>query len=439
MTGPSDSPRSVTSSLHGDERAGTRPLRVAVAAVALLVLLASTVAAVPIGSSPSLSDGASATPPVTTAENTSARLVLPESDITAEEFATVSLDVAGSTAVKTARMHGRYLTLELREEFAAAERESAQRAVVEETATELDGRIDDLEARQADALAAYAAGQLSTEGLLRELTAIHTAARSLESTISQLYTYDRAVGTPVEPTEIARMKARLVPLQGPVRDRVASGQASEDGTVRVHVTASENGLVLSMIDEGEFSTQYLREAFYGDGFDGRFSNRPISFDEFQDRLEGLYPWVFEQNPQIDTVLTSEPYYLNAGVYGIAINHPHGTVDDRDLVVYYDASTEEVFYEIQRKDVSTVPTRTAATRTTDDGLRIELNATYSDGPLSVRVTNATSGEPVEATVRLNGDRLGRTEEGQLWTIAPSGTFVVTAETADGNVTASATNV
>ncbi|MFC7176813.1 hypothetical protein [Halosegnis marinus] len=54
-------------------------------------------------------------------------------------------------------------------------------------------------------------------------------------------------------------------------------------------------------------------------------------------------------------------------------------------------------------------------------------------------NATTGERVDATVTLNGDTLGTTGGDGLWTVAPRGTFVVTAETGDGNVTASVTNV
>lgn len=414
--------------------------RLLVLGVALCVLLASTAAAVPLAAvSPAgTADAVAPIQPVEPAANTTARLVLPESDSRTAGFHTARLDVAGSTAAQTARIHGRYITVELREEFAAADTETERRRVVETTAAQIDGRLDELAARQERAVSSYVAGDLSTGGLLRELVAVHTAARSLETTVDQLYTYDRAVGTPVSPTEIARLKSRVIPLQGPVRDRVASAVRTEGESARVYVVASDSGLVLSTVAEGDFSTQYVREALYADGFDDSFADRPISLDTFRDRMEELYPWVFGTDPPTDTVLTSEPYYLNAGIYGIAINHPQGTVSDRDLVVYYDASTGEVFYEVQRQDVSTLPTNVLA-NATSDGLLLTLRGTHADGPLAVEVHNATTGEPVDATVTLNGDTVGTTDESGLWTIAPRGTFVVTAETGEGNVTASITNV
>ncbi|MFC7176812.1 DUF7096 domain-containing protein [Halosegnis marinus] len=346
-------------------------LRLVALALALCVLLASTAAALPLAAAPTdAADAVAPVQPVEPADNTTARLVLPAGDDRTSDFYTARLDVAGSTAAQTARIHGRYVTVELREEFAAAETDEERRRVVETTATEIDERLTELESRQETALSSYVAGDLSAGGLLRELVAVHTAARALETTVNQLYTYDRAVGTPVPPTEIARLKSRIIPLQGPVRDRVASALRTEGESARVYVVASGNGLVLSTVAEGDFSTQYVREALYRDGFDDSFSDRPITLDTFRDRMEELYPWVFGTDPPTDTVLTSEPYYLNAGVYGIAINHPQGTVSDRDLVVYYDASTDEVFYEVQRQDVSTLPTRVLA-NATDDGLLLTL--------------------------------------------------------------------
>jgi hypothetical protein len=414
--------------LHDD--CGTA--RVLVVPLAVALLLASTAAAVPLSSS---GPGATTTAPIVGEQNTTARLVLPEDADTTSGFATVRVDVAGATAVETARIHGRYQTIRLREAFGAAETEAAQRAVVESATADLAARINELEQRQATALTAYAAGELSTEALVRELAAVHAAADSAEGTLRQLYTFDRAAGKPVSESEVAQLKARLVPLQGPVRGRLA-GSMGENRVERVHVTAADNGIILSTVVESDFSTQYLREAFYADGFDDRFADRPISFDEFQTRMEERYTWVFDQNPPIDTVLTSEPFYVRAGVYGIAINHPHGTVSERDLVVYYDAGTDEVFYEIQRKDVTTVPTNPLGT-TTEGDLRLELRSTHPGGPLRVDVTNAVTGDPVTATVLVNGDPVGETQEGRLWTVAPEDTVVVTAETPNENV--SITNI
>ena len=420
--------------------------RSALAAVGLALLVVSSVAALPVIAerpSPVQADrtegdapAATASAPVVQVENTSAYLDLPADSIRSEEFAVVGLDPAAAAGVRTARVHGRYATIRLRETFTDADTDAGQRAVIRNTTRRLDSRLDRLERRQATALAAYSRGDLSRTAFLRELVAVHAAADAMETTVDQLYTFDRAAGMPVSQSSIARLKARLVPLQGPVRARLAASVAGGQ-TERVHVTASETGVVLATLVEGEFTTRYVREAFHGGGFDDRFTDRPIENGAFLDRIAELYPWTWTNRGNFDTVLTSEPFYQRAGVYGIAFNHPHGTADDSDLVVFYDAGTGEVFYEIQRKDVEATPNPLVAS-TTGDGLRLELRATSPGGPLDVRLVNTTAGTPVDARVTLNGDAVGRTGEELLWTVAPRDSFVVTASTPDGNLTVT-TNV
>ncbi|PSQ24273.1 hypothetical protein BRD04_01625 [Halobacteriales archaeon QS_9_67_17] len=414
--------------------------RRSLAVIGLALLVVSSVAAVPvIAERPSPGrvatvenpGPAAASAPVVQVENTSAYLDPPADSIQTEEFAVVELDPAAATGVRTARLHGRYTNIRLRETFTAADTDAERRAVVRNTTRRLDGRLDELERRQADALAAYNRGDLSKTAFLRELVAIHAAANAMETTVDQLYTFDRAAGMPISQSSIARLKARLVPLQGPVRARLAASVTSGQ-TDRVYVMASETGVVLATLVEGEFTTRYVREAFYGGAFDDQFSDRPIEIGAFRDRVAELYPWTWT-NGNADTVLTSEPFYQRAGVYGIAFKHPHGTVGDSDLVAFYDAGTGEVFYETQRKDVEATPHPLVAS-TTGDGIRLELRGTHPGGPLDIRVVNATDGTPVDARVTLNGDRIGRTGNESLWTLAPRDSFVVTASTPDGNVTA-----
>jgi hypothetical protein len=409
------------------------PLRVA---LALLLVVASTAAAAPfaVQSDAEGTSTADGLPPVVAAANTSAHLALPDDRIETVRFGTVTLDVGGSLAMDNARVHGRYATTRLREAFAAADDDDAQRrAVVLQSTARLEGRIENLTARERDALEAYNAGDLSTRAYLRELAAIHVTADALLTTIDQLYTFNRAAGTPVEATRVARMKARLAPLTGPVRGRLAAAMEGDSDAVRVYVETSESGFVLSMIETGQYDTQYTREAYFGDGLDNRWADKPLSIDEFEQRLEELYPWVTANKDSSDSALTSEPNYIRSGVYAIAFNHPHGTISNRDLTVYYDAGTQSVFYEIQRLDVDQVPTEQVA-NVTDENLRIRVRATYSDGPMVVNVTDATTGEPVDATVEVNGQTVGTTARGDVWTVAPRGEFTVTASSGGRNVTA-----
>lgn len=413
------------------------PLRVA---LVLLLVVGTTAAAAPFAAQPNSDEPSSSAgaPPVVQSANTSARLVLPDDRIQTVRFGTATLDVGGSLAMDNSDIHAQYATIRLREAFAeAGDDEAARRAVVVRSANRLDQRIDDLVARERAALEAYNDGELSTQAYLRELAAIQSAAESTRSTIDQLYTYDRAVGMPVPPDRISRMKSRLIPLTGPVRSRISSAISGDGEAIRVYVETSESGFVLSIVQVGQFDTQYTREAYFGGGLDDQWTDKPLSIDEFERRLSELYPWVYSTDPGVNTVLTSVPYYERSGIYGIAINHPQGTNSNRDLTVYYDAGTQDVFYEVQRLDVSQLPTTELANET-DEGLRIRVRGIHADGPLLVNVTDATTGERVGATVTLNRDTVGSSARGGLWVVAPSGTFTVTATSQGRNVSATVPN-
>lgn len=409
-------------------------------ALALLLVVGPTAAAAPFATQ---SDGEATSPsdtvqPVVPANNTTAYLALPPDRVRTIRFGVATLDTGGSLAMDNSQLHSRYATTRLREAFAdAGDDEAARRAVVVRSADRIDERIDDLAARERSALEAYNAGELSTRAYLRELATIHVAAESLLTTIDQLYMFDRAAESPVPPTRIARMKAQLVPLTGPVRDAIGGAMAGDRDPIRVYVETSESGFVLSVVLEGQFETRYVREAYVGDAFDDRWTDKPLSIDGFERRINDLYPWVYTTGPGVNTVLTSVPYYERSGVYGIALNHPQGTNSNRDLVTYYDAGTESVFYEVQRLDVSKLPTDQLANET-DEGLRVRVRGIHSDGPLVVNVSDATTGERVPATVELNGEPVGSTARGELWTVAPRGTFTVTASSEGRNVSVSVLN-
>lgn len=413
-----------------------RGLLTALLAVSLVV---SSGLALPVFGAPTPTESAEptgvtadATQPVVPQANTSGYLALGPERIETSRIVTVGLDPAGANAVTTARLRGEFESERLRERFANAETDETRRRVIENTSARIEAEIAALEARQQTALDAYNSGEIPASAFVRELVAVDTTASELGETIDQLYTYDSAVGTPVPERDIARMKARLIPLQGPVRDRLAAHMA--DGTPRrVHLTTAADGLVLSTIIEGEFSTRYLRESLVGSAFDNQFTDKPISItDDFVPRLEELYPWVFGSDRRSNTALTNEPYYVQAGIYGMAVNHPHGGSGANDLVVYYDADTDAIFREIQRKDVSTVPTESVTA--TNDAYRLVVETTHADGPLGIRVENTTTGETVESGVYLDGEALGVTDGATHWTVTPRGPFTVTAMTPTGNVTA-----
>jgi hypothetical protein len=376
--------------------------------------------------------------PVVNETNTTSYLALPEDDIRTSRFGTVRLDVAGSIGLDDGRLQTRYATIRLRETYKARESRSGQRAVVERTTDRLDDRIENLTTRQQAAIRRYNAGQLSTRAFLRELAIVDRRAKTLADTIAQLNTYNRAADTPVPETRLARLKARLIPLRGPVRSEAANAMRGDDGTppTRIHVETSDDGVVLAMVRERPSTVEYVREAFDGDGFDEQFAEKPIELSVFRDRIRDRYRWIAEQDPASDTVLTRQPFYSKAGIYGIRYNHQHGTARSHDLTIYYDAGTDQVFREIQYENPEAVPTEEVANETSE-GLRIRVYATRPGGSLLVNVTGATAGSPERAIVRIDGEVVGETgPRGRLWTIAPRGSFETEATVVDRNVTATA---
>jgi hypothetical protein len=417
------------------------PLKVLLAIMLVVAPAAATPVALPSDSPGGMSDGTTAPEspqlsPVGNESGTSSYLALPSDDVQTARFGSIRLDAAGSVGVDNAALHGRYATIQLRESFTTQESRAAKREVVNRTADRLDARIADLTGRQQEAIEAYNSGELSTRGFLRELAIVDAHARSLRSTIDQLDTYTRSVGEPVPQTRIAQLKTRLIPLIGPVRNEVGDAMRGNgtDSPTRVYVETSSSGVVLAMLQQQEVGTAYVREAYDGEAFDDRFADNPISLDEFIQRADELYPWIAKQDrTRPNTVLTREPYYYRAGIYGIEYNHPHGTTRNDDLTMYYDAGTERVFREIQFKNVETIPIDGPTTQT-EEGLQLQVSTTRGGGPVLVNVTDASTGDPVDATIRVNGEEVGSTMfDGRLWTVAPRDTFEVEAAVGSRNVT------
>jgi hypothetical protein len=377
--------------------------------------------------------------PVVPDRNTTAYLV-PAGAVQTARFGAAGFDVAGTISADDSRLHATYETTRLREAFTAAgNNRSRQRAVVERGAARIDAEISALETRADRALRRYNRGEISSRTYLRELAAIDAAAGSLRETVDLLSTYSSAAGSPISSRRVAAQKARLLPLEGPVRDRVLAAVRGDAQPVTVYVeTDDEGGVVLAAIDRGPFSQRYIREASVPsardpDGTD-QFEAGGNRLDAVEARMEELYPWAWEnQNGNSFLTFSGEPFLYNAGVYSVRIGHPHGTSRAYDLVTFLDGATGEVFREVQYKDPSAVPTEFAATNASE-GLNVTVRRTRTGGPMLVTATNATTGEPVRAEVLVDGTAVGTTDlEGERWFVAPGPTATVTVVRGNASVT------
>ena len=422
--------------------AAALPLDVGASGAARPALDAGPVTSVqPVAASPSVTNATTTiAPPITGGRNTTAYLAIPSAEVTRSRFGAASIDVGGAAALDRAELEGRYAYLSLAESFTAAETTAERELAVERAAVRLEARVTALERRERAALAAFNAGDMTSRTYLRELAAVDAGADELSRSLTQLYEYvDSMRESPVSPARIAEMKARLVGLRGPVRDRVADSMRGTAEPVRVFVETSETAVVLATVTGSEFNRQYVREAYLPtarnpDGTDGFRTDRGYDLEAARSRASELYPWTFENAGPTSTGLrTGEPYLYRAGVYSVTVDHPHGTAGQGDLVTYIDGATGEVFREVQFKDLSEVPTLEPRTNRSA-GLLLSVNRTHAGGPLSVRVQSNATADPVGAAVSVNGEPVGTTgPDGRLWTLAPREAFTVTASTGDRNVT------
>jgi hypothetical protein len=136
----------------------------------------------------------------------------------------------------------------------------------------------------------------------------------------------------------------------------------------------------------------------------------------------LYPWAFANDPSA----RGARGFGNTSVYRISVDHTHGS-----LVSYLDGATQNVFREVQRKQLVSIPLDTRVANNTTS-LRLQVNTTHESGPMHVEVTRPKTGLPVVSEVTVDGERVGTTDtDGDLWTVRPRGPTRINATTASGD--------
>jgi hypothetical protein len=350
------------------------------------------------------------------------------SGVTRRTYAQADLDVASAVSVGATRVGGRHAELTLEERLERAGSPSARLGVVTDALAGIEQRFDRLGDRQRQLLTAYSEDEIETPAFLRRVGAVRVAAAQERALLDRLG--ERAGGSPrlslpVETqTQVARLRGSLVALPNPVLDRVIAGTTGARGSRTVYLEAASDGLVAATVDDGTYLRQATLRADRSPGEPNRFESITAAYE----RAGELYPWVFENaigSPSLSG-------FGDASVYLIEASHSQG-----DLQAYLDGATRNVFHETQTNAPEAVPvalTRAAST----DSLRVQVNATHPTGPMAVAVTrpenpNTTA---VDATVRINGQRVGTTgDDGRLLTVQPAGSFRVNATAGAANVTLS----
>jgi hypothetical protein len=343
--------------------------------------------------------------------NTSEYLAPPPEAIDRTGTRTAGIDVAGAIEADTGQLRSVYLHETLREQYRSADTDTERRAVVERGVGRFSDRTETLEAKQREAIRQFNDGSMSERELLRTLATVHREAEATMAALRWLETIADDIGMAEAADRAATERVRLVPMEGPVRERLSN--TFEGGPEsRIYVETAGGGVVLATV--GPIGDTYLREAYDPTAkrtdVPDRYGGDPSPALE---RFTELYPWTIQSFDAIDAMGPSQ-----VRLYRFRANHPHG-----ELETYLDSGSTDILYEIQRNDLASIPTETA-TRTAGE-LRLLVNVTRPGGPLGVSAVDATTGDPVDATVEINGEPIGSTDGEQLWTVAPRGAATVNA--------------
>ena len=298
-----------------------------------------------------------------------------------------------------------------------------RRQVLRQETERLAEEVAELQRAEERALARYERGEISDEELLRVLASVDTEARRANELVSVLQDEASQVQfLTATSDQLQTLQVELATMYGPVRQHAGQVFRGEAPPTRVHVTVAGEAVALSAIR----GNTYIREATVPANLELGSSDQFASESEVIARIGELYPWAWTSDTSSVRTYTN----FENGFYRINVDHTHG-----QLTSYVDGSTQNVFREIQYKSVNRMPTGPSVAGT-QNGTTVRVNQSFVGGPIEVTATDAISGDPIQATVYVDGAAVGRTVNGRLWVPGPASQYEVTVAAEAGNVTVSA---
>lgn len=354
-------------------------------------------------SEPNGDDAAGATPGHLADNRTPDRLELGTDDVRTG-YGTPEPDLSASVATDDGELESGYGIHWYVYRIERADNASERQRLIAETLDHAERRLRQLREQEADAIRSYHEGTATTRTLLRELARIDAEAAIVRRGLEDLSGYD-AIGRQLQ-VKIQDTQRGLESLEGPTRKRVRANLNGERTGLVVHVTASSNGVVVETVADGEYVREAVRLDHYAAGSDGE----PIDIEE---RMLALYPDSFDPGQyRWGWSQTNEPQ-----LYSVFFIPPTGSVN-----VYLDSETDQRYRERQTLQVSELPTERVASKT-GGGITVTVERVDGDNPVLVNVSAV--GRSVDAVVRIDDRRVGRTgQDGQLWTVGPSQDYTIT---------------
>ncbi|MBX0296328.1 DUF7096 domain-containing protein [Haloarcula nitratireducens] len=400
-----------------------RPL----SALLVALLFVSAAVAPAAGWSASATQQQTAAPPaprVATIENTTNHLTIPDTEVRTSSFNESGIDVGTAVAAGSTSLHQRHEAAAFESRFGRLDSEFERTQHIRRALSSIETEEAELDRRQQTAIRRYANGEITATEFLRARSMVDTESRELAQRLNRVKsTAEIAPDYSTSDRMTTRMNnifGNLRTLQGPVGEQLTESMSGAGGADVVYLESSTDAYMLATID----GSQYVRETRLGSQ---RASNRTDAFAEADgDRLVAavergreLYPWTYQRQ------LPSVNAYGDTGIYRLAAQTSNG-----QLTFFLDGGTTNVFYELQHRDLNSV--RTTDTETAfEDGLRVTIDQSYETGPLVMSVVEEESSEPVDGTVEINGQTVGRTgSNGHLWTVQPRGSYTINVTTENG---------
>ncbi|WP_137682965.1 DUF7094 domain-containing protein [Haloarcula mannanilytica] len=394
-------------------------------AVGVILLVVASVAAPAAGfDTPSqTADGSDQLPQITVVDNTTNHLSIPASEVQSTTYNRSSLDVGVAVAAGSRELRNDYAATNFEQRFFQRDSEAARDRLVDETLDDIEARQTSLERRNQRAIRQYADGIITATEFLRQRALVDAESRQLGTRLERIRTAaGTAPGYSLSQDQRFRLENNrgvLETYRGPISQRVSAEIAGATEPNAVYLEASSEGYMLSTVADN----QYTRETYLGTERDrdatDQFAQTDDSLNAVNTRAGELYPWLYsEQYPAVQT-------YGRSAIYEIQANHPNG-----QLTAYLDGGTTNVFFETQHLELTTI-SRSEVVTNVNQSARIRIQRSFESGPLLVTVTDNSTDSTANATVRINGKRIGTTgPDGALWTVEPRGEYTVTATTQDG---------
>jgi len=402
------------------------------ATVSMLALLLVASVAIPAGSTVSVPVDRSSvgqfeepSPAIAPVNGFANYASIPAENVTVSTYSGASVDVGTAIAADTARLQSGYQTTSFEDAFYATQDPGERDETIASNVRRAEERTQQLRDRRTTAIEGLDAGVLSTRSFLRSMSLVDSEAEQIAATVRRIkdvartssYSLPRSLDTRLE-----NLRGELEVLHGPVAQRASHAVAGGGEIESVYVESSETGYTLAVVD----GDSYFRETYLAD------ERRPEATDQFREselylvnaanrRGLELYPWVTNDTSPSSQALGE------TGIYRFRAEYTSG-----DLTAYLDGGTTNVFRETQRQSVSAVPVTDTVTGR-NGSLAVQVNTTYETGPMNVTVTDNETGQPVDATVSVDRERVGRTGgDGTLWLVEPRDGVPVTIRTDAGIV-------